>query len=139
MSGTSVFESRTGTVTCGARDLFEFLTDIRNFRRFIPEGTFRNIVMEKESCSFEVNMMGKVSISISEKLQFTKVVYSGNAIQINEFSLIVDFNESGLETSEVKLRIEAILNPLLRMVAADPIRKFLETLISEMEKFRDWK
>jgi hypothetical protein len=31
------------------------------------------------------------------------------------------------------------MNPLLKMIAADPVKQFLETLIKEMEKFRDWK
>ena len=38
----------------------------------------------------------------------------------------------------VKVSLEADLNPIMKMMA-DPVNKFLEKLIGEMESFRDWK
>jgi len=35
--------------------------------------------------------------------------------------------------------LSADLNPVMKMMAAKPINQFLETLINEMESFRDWR
>ena len=61
MNNLSYFESRSGNLTCNAEEVFTFVTDIRNFERFIPEGVINNWNAEKESCSFSVSMLGTVS------------------------------------------------------------------------------
>jgi hypothetical protein len=38
----------------------------------------------------------------------------------------------------VRLGLTAELNPFFKMMATDPIKSSLETLILEMEKFRNW-
>jgi carbon monoxide dehydrogenase subunit G len=139
MDDISTFESRTGKVNCKAEDLYHFLTDIRNFERFIPKDMFSDISMARDSCSFSVSMLGKVNIRIGERKEFSEVVFSGNAMQVNDFSLAVKFGSAEPSHSEVKLSVLANLNPFLKMLAAEPINKFLETIIAEMEKFSGWK
>ena len=138
MGEVSTFKSRTGKLTCGADTFYTFITDIRNFRIFIPPGTANDLVIDKESCSFNVNMLGQVKIFISEKHPFEKVIFSGNALQINDFKLIADVLNSDSVSSEIRIILQAELNPFLKMVAAEPINRLLDTLIAEMEKFRRW-
>jgi carbon monoxide dehydrogenase subunit G len=139
MGEMSTFESRTGIVNCTAEELYHFLTDIRNFERFIPKDKFSDVMMDKESCSFNLGMMGKVNIRIREKKEFSEVIYAGNAMQVNDISLIVEFFDADSSHSRIKLRVLAGLNPILKMFATEPVKKFLETIIKEMEKFNGWK
>lgn len=139
MPEISIFKSRTATVNCTAKEFYHFVTDVRNFRRFIPADKFSDIIINRESCSFSVSMLGKVEIHIRESREFSEVSYSGNAMQINEFSLDLEFHDAAAGTSEVQLIAQAHLNPFLKMLAADPINRFLETLAAEMEKFTGWK
>jgi hypothetical protein len=37
------------------------------------------------------------------------------------------------------LFVRADLNPFLKMMAAEPVKRVLGTIIDEMEKFRDWE
>jgi carbon monoxide dehydrogenase subunit G len=138
MSEILTFESRTGRLTCNAEELFHFLTDIRNFERFIPKGNFSDIITDKDSC-FNVSMIGKVNIHIKDKTEFREVVFSGTTLQVNEFSLVVKFHDTESGQSDVRLSALAALSPFLKMIVSEPINKFLETIIAEMEKFRGWK
>jgi hypothetical protein len=95
--------------------------------------------MEKDSCSFIISMMGKVNIRIGDSKEYSEVVFSGNAMMVNDFSLAVKFSDAEPAHSEVRLSVLAHLNPFLKTLAAEPINKFLETLIAEMEKFSGWK
>jgi carbon monoxide dehydrogenase subunit G len=139
MDNLSHFESRTGRVLCNAQEVFRFVTDIRNFEQFIPSGTITNWQSEKESCSFTVSMIGAVSFRLSEKVSYKKVVYTGDALKMNGFSLVIDITGEGADPAEVKLFLSADLNPVLKMMAAKPIDQFLEILILEMENFTGWK
>lgn len=60
-------------------------------------------------------------------------------MHINEFTLVLDIIGISDEEAEVKVILSAEMNPFLKMMAAEPVKQFLETLIREMEKFRGWK
>lgn len=139
MSKISTFESKQGKVACSEEELFNFSTDIRNFEQFIPEGTASNIKIERDSCSFQVSMLGTVTIRISETSKFSKVVFFGNALQINDFYLVLNIHGISNSEAEVRIQISAELNPFLKMIADEPIKKFIDTLVNEMEKFNGWK
>ena len=139
MSDSSKFEGRIGKLNYSAEEIYYFVTDIRNLKRFIPKDSISDLVVSYDSCSFRVSMLGDVNIHISEKVLNNKVVFSGNALRINDFSLILDLKDTGNRQSEFKVTVLAEMNPLLKMVADGPVKQFLETLVGEMEKFRDWK
>jgi carbon monoxide dehydrogenase subunit G len=138
MSDLSHFQSRSGKLSCNAEEVFTFVTDVRNFEQFIPEGSINNWSAERESCSFSVSMLGKVSVMLSEKEKFYKVVFNGDALKKNDFSLTLNISGKLNEPAEVNVNLSADLNPLMKMMAVKPITQFLETLIKEMESFREW-
>jgi carbon monoxide dehydrogenase subunit G len=138
MDDVSHYESRTGKLTCTSREVFDFVTDIRNFEQFIPNATINDLQAGKESCSFSVSMVGTVSFRLTRKEPFNKVVFSGDVLQKNDFSLILDIIDNTDNVAEVKVSLEAELNPMLKMMANKTIIQFLEILIREMENFRDW-
>jgi carbon monoxide dehydrogenase subunit G len=138
MSEVSTFESRSGKVTCSAEEFYSFVTDLRNFKRFIPAGTTTVQMLEKESCNFKMSMLGTVRVRIEEKIKPGKVVLKGNAMQINDFQINVNIIEPPDRKAEIKIILSAELNPLLKMMAAEPVKSLLEKLIKEMEKFNGW-
>jgi len=139
MSDISYFESKPGRVTCNAEDVFNFVTDIRNFEQFIQKDTINDWQAEKESCSFNVAMVGTVRFRMSEKVKCNKVVFDGDALKKDDFSLVLHISETGNDSAEVKVSLNADLNPMMKMIAAKPIGQFLEILIKEMENFSGWK
>jgi hypothetical protein len=139
MSNLSYFESRPGNVSCNAEEFFAFVTDIRNFEQFIPDGTINNFSAEREQCSFSVSMLGTVTVRLEEKEPFSKVVFSGDALKKNDFLLTVLITDVNMEQPEIQVILSADLNPMMKMVAVKPIKRFLEMLVDEMENFRGWK
>jgi hypothetical protein len=139
MSDLSHYESRTGNLSCSPREVFDFVTDIRNFEQFIPAGTINNWQSEKDTCSFTLSMIGKISVRIEQKEPYKNVIFSGDALKKNDFSLALRINDHPDKTAEVKVLLDAELNPMLKMLANKPITRFLEILIGEMENFKEWK
>jgi hypothetical protein len=138
MSELSRYESRTGKLSITAEECFTFVSDIRNFERFIPQEPVSNWQSDRDSCSFSVSMLGTVSIHIVQKEEFCKVVFKGDALKKNDFELVLHILENINKIVDVKVVLNAELNPMMKMIAAKPIAQFLEMLISEMENFRGW-
>jgi hypothetical protein len=139
MSSLSYFESRPGIVSCSAEEFFTFVTDIRNFEQFIPDGAINNFTADREQCSFSVSMLGTVSVRLEEKEPFSKVVFSGDALKKNDFLLTVLITDVNMEHPEIQVVLSADLNPMMKMMAVKPIKQFLEMLVNEMENFQGWK
>jgi hypothetical protein len=138
MTDSSKFESRPGKLTCTTPEVFNFITDIRNFEQFIPADNIKNWQASEDSCSFQVPPLGNANVRITESTPNSIVVFSGNALQQNSFKLEVHISENERKLSEVRITLTADLNPVLLMMAKGPIERFLETLVSEMEKFDKW-
>lgn len=139
MDDMSNFESRSGKLTCNAEEVFTFVTDIRNFEKVIPQATINNWQAEKESCSFKVSMLGTVSFRLTQKEMYSKVVFAGDALKKNDFSLVLHISDNGKSPAGVQVSLSAELNPMMKIMAAKPIGQFLDMLINEMENFRGWK
>lgn len=138
MSDISSFESRTGKLSCSPEQAYAFLTDMRNFEQFVPAGTAGNWQAEKESCSFSVPKLGSVNLKIARKREFDLVSYKGDALGKNEFDLILHISGDAGFLAKVKATVEASLNPLMKMIASNPLNSFLEMLIGRMENFSEW-
>jgi hypothetical protein len=138
MNNLSYFESRSGHLSCNAKEVFEFVTDIRNFERFIPKGAINSWNAEKEFCSFTVSMIGTVTVRLAEKEKYTKVLFTGDALKKNDFSLTLNISDNSFNPADVKIGLSADLNQIMKMMAVKPINQFLEMLINQMENFRDW-
>jgi len=138
MTDMSTFNSRPAELKCSAEEFYYFITDIRNFRQFIPADIVSDLIVEQDSCSFQAGMLGTVKVKITEKVMFSKVVFTGGAVQVENFSLVMDIGESSGRSTEVNVTMLAEMNPFLKMIAADPVKKFLEKLVDEMERFDGW-
>jgi carbon monoxide dehydrogenase subunit G len=138
MSEISYYESRPGKLSCSPEEAFTFITDLRNFKRFVREGAISNWNAERESCSFSASMIGTVKVRLTDKEAGKKVVFQGDALSKNDFTINVDLSGNSPETAELKLSLSASLNPFMKMMAEKPIRQFLDMLIKEIEAFREW-
>lgn len=139
MSEALKFESRSGKLTCNSAEVFRFITDLRNFEQFIPRSNIKSWQVSENRCSFAIPLIGSATAEIREKIPDSYVDYSGNVMIDNEFKLAVHISESGNSLATIRLSLTAELNPMLRMMAPKLIEEFLEMLISEMEKFDNWK
>ncbi len=134
----SSFESRKGKPQCTPGELYDFVTDLRHFRQFVPEGKVESLTLDRESCTFSVPAIGEVNVKLAEKTPVRRVVYTGNALADNEFTLKLEISGTDTGNAEVRVFLDAEMNPFLKMMASGPIARFLETLVDEIEKFKGW-
>ena len=126
-------ESPKVTVQKSAQDLFNALTDVRNFETLMPENTAKFEVTGDDSFIFGLKGMPEIKLRMKDKVAPNKVVL-GAASDKLPFTLTADINEVSDASATVKLSFEGSFNPMMAMMIKGPISKFIETLAANMNK-----
>jgi predicted Rdx family selenoprotein len=126
-------ESPTVTVQKSAQDLFNALTDVKNFETLMPENTAKFEVTGDDSFIFGLKGMPEIKLRMKDKVAPNKVVL-GAASDKLPFTLTADINEVSDASATVKLSFEGSFNPMMAMMIKGPISKFIDTLANNMNK-----
>jgi ribosome-associated toxin RatA of RatAB toxin-antitoxin module len=110
-------ESPTVTVEKSAQELFDLLSDVRNFEKLI----------------FGLKGMPEIKLKMKEKIAPNKIVL-GAASDKLPFTLEADINSVSDNSSNVQLLFEGEFNAMMGMMIKGPIGKFIETLAVNMDK-----
>ncbi len=135
MSQTKSYKSRTGQVPCGDRDLYAFLTDIRNFKEVLPSDMLSDWKATADKCSFRIERAGRVNVSLKEALPHTMVSYTAENLFTGNLSLKVVIESLTANSSRVYVTSDLNMNPLVRMFIGDAAPQYLDKLIDMIEKY----
>jgi hypothetical protein len=126
-------ESPEVTVQKSAPDLFNQLTDVKNFEKLMPDNISKFEVTGEDSFIFGLKGMPEIKLRMKDKVAPNKVVL-GAASDKLPFTLTADINEVSDTSATVKLSFEGSFNPMMAMMIKGPISKFIETLATNMNK-----
>ena len=126
-------ESPRVTVGKSAQELFDLLSDVRNFEKLMPENIAKFEVLDDDSFVFGLSGMPEIKLKMKEKVAPTKLVL-GAASDKLPFTLEADINPLSENSSNVQLLFEGEFNAMMAMMIKGPIGKFIETLAVYMPK-----
>ena len=126
-------ESPKVTVQKSAQELFDLLSDVKNFEKLMPENIAKFEVIGDDAFIFGLKGMPEIKLKMKEKVAPTKIVL-GAASDKLPFTLIANITDISENSSDVKLDFEGDFNPMMAMMIKGPIGKFIETLASNMIK-----
>jgi len=129
------FESRIGKIQSSQKTAYDFLTNFNNFEQFIPDDKAKDWKSDENKCSFTVNGIGGVGLEIMEREPNKLIKITGSGIAKVEFYLWIQLKELEENDTRVRLTLKADLNPMIKMVASNPLKNFLEILVTKMEDF----
>ncbi len=122
------YESKIKVVPFAKEKIFSFLSDFDHFGELVPKDKIKNWQSHGNHCTFEIDMVGKVGLRIVETTPFDTIKYTSEGNTPVNFFLWVQIKEVEEADCRVKLTIKADMNPMIKMVAAGPIKKFLEVV-----------
>jgi ribosome-associated toxin RatA of RatAB toxin-antitoxin module len=126
-------ESPRVTVGKSAQELFDLLSDVRNFEKLMPENITKFEVLGDDSFVFGLSGMPEIKLKMKEKVAPTKLVL-GAASDKLPFTLEADINFLSENSCNVQLLFEGEFNAMMAMMIKGPIGKFIETLAVNMPK-----
>ncbi|PRX53100.1 SRPBCC family protein [Flagellimonas meridianipacifica] len=124
-------ETPTKKVAKSQQEIFEFLTDIKNFEKLMPENIDKFEVLDDDTFKFALKGMPEIVLRRKEQHPYEKMVL-GAASDKLPFTLTALVNSLGDMESEVTLSFEGEFNAMMAMMIKSPITNFMETLSNNM-------
>ncbi len=126
-------ESPKVTVQKSAQDLFDLLTDVKNFEKLMPDNIAKFEVIGEDAFIFGLKGMPEIKLKMKDKVAPNKIVL-GAASDKLPFTLVSNIESLSEASSAVQLQFEGEFNAMMAMMIKGPISKFIETLANNMSK-----
>jgi ribosome-associated toxin RatA of RatAB toxin-antitoxin module len=126
-------ESPKVTVEKSSQELFDLLSDVKNFEKLMPDNIAKFEVIGEDAFIFGLKGMPEIKLKMKEKVAPNKIVL-GAASDKLPFTLVANIDTISEQSSAVKLDFEGEFNAMMAMMIKGPIGKFIETLANNMTK-----
>lgn len=126
-------ESPKVTVEKSSQELFDLLSDVKNFEKLMPENIAKFEVTDADAFIFGLKGMPEIKLKMKERVAPNKIVLGAASDKV-PFTLIANIDTVSEQSSAVKLDFEGEFNAMMAMMVKGPISKFIETLANNMTK-----
>ena len=124
-------ETPKKTVQKSDKDIYEFLTDFKNFEQLMPDTVAKFEILDNDTFVFALKGMPEIQLRRKEQIPHSKVAL-GAASDRLPFSLTVDITSLSETESDVQWSFEGEFNAMMAMMVKKPIGSFLETLSDKL-------
>lgn len=111
--------------------VFDFLSNVQNFEKLMPETISKFEVLDRDKFLFALKGMPEIVLKTKETEAPSKIVLGAAGGKI-DFALTGHISEVDENKSEVQLVFSGDFNPMMAMMIKGPISKFIETLSSKI-------
>ena len=124
-------ESPKISIDKSAQDVFDFLANVENFEKLMPENISKFEVLDEDKFLFALKGMPEIILKKKELEAPNKIVLGAAGGKI-DFSLTGNITETETGKSDVQLTFSGDFNPMMAMMIKGPIGKFIETLATSI-------
>ena len=126
-------ETPNTLVPKGDKDVFEFLTDLKNFEKLMPNNIDKFEIINEDRFLFALKGMPEIVLQRKNQTPYSQIVL-GAASEKLPFTLTANINSVSENSSEVNLSFEGEFNAMMAMMIKKPITNFMGTLSDNLIK-----
>ncbi|MFS4457263.1 SRPBCC family protein [Maribacter sp. 2304DJ31-5] len=126
-------ETPATSVSKNGQETFDFLIDLANFEKLMPENIAKFEVLDADKFLFALKGMPEIVLERKEQVPNSKLVLGA----VNDklpFTLTADISEMNENTSKVVLSFQGEFNAMMAMMVKTPIANFMNTLSQNLGK-----
>ena len=116
-----------------AEAIFNFLSNFDNFGKLMPDQVI-NWKSSTDSCSFTIKGMADIALKTSEKISYSKIVWSTDGKAPFDFTLRSVLIEKTEKQTEAQIILDADLSPMLKIMAMRPLGNFVNLLVNKLKE-----
>ncbi len=120
------------SVAKSSKEVFEFLSDLKNFEQLMPENT-QKFEVDGDSFLFSLKGMPEIRLVLKEKTEFSNITLGAASSKL-PFTLSGDLTEVSENESQAQLEFSGDFNPMMAMMVKKPLTKFIEVLAENISK-----
>ncbi|MEJ1223795.1 SRPBCC family protein [Sediminicola sp. 1XM1-17] len=126
-------ETPKKTIAKSDKEVYDFLLDIKNFEKLMPENISKFEVLGEDKFLFALKGMPEIVLKLKDKNPHNKVIL-GAASDKLPFTLTADIIAISANESDVVLSFEGEFNAMMAMMIKTPITNFMGTLSDNLRK-----
>jgi hypothetical protein len=128
--------SETYQTEAPLKQLFEFLSDFKNFERILPEDKVSGFESKENSCAFNIKGITRLSISFVEKIPFEFLVFKSEGLASFNFLLKAHFIGDSSSAGECRIELSGEMNPFIRSMAQKPLTELVNVMSLRMSRLQ---
>lgn len=126
-------ESPRVTTQKSQQEMFDFLTNVENYKQVMPESMEKFEIIASDTFLFTLKGMPQIALKITETREPELVVLGSTSEKFN-FSLRILVEPTAENQSVVQLFFEGKFNAMMSMMVKGPLTKFITNLSENMGK-----
>ncbi|MDI9311347.1 MAG: hypothetical protein QM535_14140 [Limnohabitans sp.] len=126
-------ESPKVTVAKSAEYMFNELSQVKNFKKLMPENIAKFEVIDENCFEFGLKGMPEIKLVKKDAVPNSKIVLGAASSKL-PFTLTANIIEVSADSTDIQLFFEGEFNAMMAMMIKGPISKFIETLAHNMIK-----
>lgn len=120
-------ESPKKTISKSNKEVYTFLTDLKNFEQLMPENIDKFELINDDRFLFALKGMPEIVLERKSQTEFTQLVL-GAASEKLPFTLTADLSPINESETEVTLSFSGEFNAMMAMMIKSPITNFMKNL-----------
>lgn len=121
------------TVQKSQQELFNFLTDVKNYEQLMPESKEKFKVISEDTFLFALKGMPEIALQIKETKE-PNYIKLGSTSDKFDFSLDVEIEGVSENQSMAQLFFHGKFNTMMAMMVKGPLKKFIGNLSENVAK-----
>ena len=126
-------ESPKSIILKSNKEVFKFLTDLKNFKVLMPENIDKFEVLNEDRFLFSLKGMPEIVLERKSETEYSQLVL-GAASEKLPFTLTADLVDLQENQTEVTLSFSGDFNAMMAMMIKLPITNFMKTLSENLKK-----
>ena len=130
-------ESKKVTAQCGAKKLYDFACDFRNFQRMLPPEV-EEFQTDGVTCSFKVGGFVQLSLQYAERTPYTTVAITPTHGSNSPIPFRIVLNIEPIDDESCKAVVGAEIeggNPMMTMMLKPKLRPALDKMAEQIQYY----
>lgn len=126
-------ESPKVTTHKNQQEMYNFLTNVENYKEVMPHSLEKFEVTSSDSFLFALKGMPPIELQIKETREPEQIVLGSTSDKF-DFSIELLISPAGESQSDVQLFFEGKFNAMMAMMVKSPLKKFINTLSENIQE-----
>lgn len=126
-------ESNTVQVNHSAQEVFDFLSDLNNLQKLMPEDKIEHWTSTSENCRFGIKNLATIGMKHKELSSPASITLESEGKNPFDFTLTIFIKENN-EGVDSYFVFDGDVNMFMKAMVSGPLKKFFDTLAGNLPK-----
>ncbi len=132
----TIIETEKKISSNSIQSLFDFLSDMNNFEKLMPEGKIEKWESSEGQCEFTIKGMTRIGLKKESVESPNKILISSFGKVPFTFNLDILLEEKDAKETETCMVFKGDINPFMKMMVEKPLKNFFNMLVDKASELK---